>query len=170
MYITMSAEDNSLAYAIEQDNPELVQQALAKGANPKAKDSSTGLPMFVLASLKSSETDVLQMLLDRGANINVQTSGSGHTALMTAALGNKPNIVSFLIQKGADLQIKNKAGKKAEDYATRPDVKAVFERLAAAEKNLPTGMSKEIAKYAGSKRRRTTAKRRRQSKQVRGRL
>lgn len=165
------SQNESLGYAIQENDPDLVQQALAKGANPNAKDSSSGLPMLIYASQKA-DTDILQILLDKGANINVQTSGSGHTALMTAAMRGEAGMVSFLIERGADLQIKTKDGKKASDYAKSPQVKSVFERLGAAEvvvkKNLPVGMSKEIAKYAGSKRK-ATSKRRRRSTRKRSR-
>jgi len=52
-----------------------------------------------------------KLLLDRGANVNVQFSGyEQHTLLHTAVLHRNPELVELLLQHGANVNAKNKRG------------------------------------------------------------
>lgn len=90
---------------------------LELGADPNKKNDSTGLyPLHVLASLNKQKhgllyspelgtvTDVAQLLLDKGADINAQ-SFSGITPLMTAVSNsdNDPTFIEFLLNNGAHI-------------------------------------------------------------------
>lgn len=175
----MTPAEQSLAYAIQEDDPALVKKALDKGANPNVIDTFVGMPVLIHAVLKSSDTDILEMLLNKGADVNIQTS-KGHTALMSAIMWGKPDFAIFLIQKGANTEIKNKEGKKAVDYLSklapepqervRAEINKRIGIRAASEivvqKKLPTGLSKEVGKFFGGKRR-STVKRPRQSRRRR---
>lgn len=58
----------------------------------------------------------VNLLLDRGANINAQT-GLGNTALYLAILGGHQDLSRLLLQRGADIQLKNMQGKSAVQLA-----------------------------------------------------
>jgi ankyrin repeat protein len=60
--------------------------------------------------------DRVNLLLDRGANINAQSS-LGNTALHMAILGGYEDLTHFLLQKGADIHLQNKQGKSAVQLA-----------------------------------------------------
>lgn len=98
---------------------------------------------------RDPETDEkeIDMLLQAGVDVNA-TNEQGNTALMTAADNNEPSLVKFLLMRGANPHIKNKAGKTAleivrEKYARvaahkKPakDAQKVSELLEQALKNL----------------------------------
>jgi ankyrin repeat protein len=49
------------------------------------------------------------LLIEKGADINYQHPISKNTALHLAALSNHPEVVTYLISKGADVNIKLRA-------------------------------------------------------------
>jgi ankyrin repeat protein len=65
-----------------------------------------------------NEVDVIKLLLDRGANPNVQNS-QGDTPLICATkyAGGKTATVQLLVDAGTDLTIRDKKGRTALDYA-----------------------------------------------------
>lgn len=87
------------------------------------------LPLGQAAS--GDHLEILQLLLEEGADINGQDA-SGHTALHQACiLGCKERIVRYLIQKGADPQITSKAGHTVLDLARNWKDSRVIEFLEA---------------------------------------
>ncbi len=58
-----------------------------------------------------------KLLLDRGANVNIQDE-SGNTALHCAASAGKKDIVKYLLEQGADVTVVNAREQKAIDYAS----------------------------------------------------
>jgi ankyrin repeat protein len=79
----------------------------------------------------------IEILLDAGANINAQVTGSrnrtavlmayvagrdqeGKTGLMTAAENGQERIVKLLLDRGADLALRDATGKAAIDFARLP--------------------------------------------------
>ena len=58
----------------------------------------------------------VNLLLDRGANINAQSS-AGNTALHMAILGGHQDLVHILLQKGANVTVKNQRSKSAVQLA-----------------------------------------------------
>lgn len=91
------------------DNPEEFQEVYRRQAGEFSsgfagerfmyQDGSTSLMIFAAIS---RNTDALQALLDVGVDINA-TNEQGFTALMFAAAYNRPEIVAFLLSKGADV-------------------------------------------------------------------
>jgi ankyrin repeat protein len=51
----------------------------------------------------------VQLLLDRGANVK-HVAASGDTALHAAAAANRPAVIELLVQRGAQVNVKNKTG------------------------------------------------------------
>ena len=60
--------------------------------------------------------DRVVLLLERGANINAQSS-IGNTALYMAILAGYQDLARFLLQKGADIALQNKNGKSVLQIA-----------------------------------------------------
>lgn len=67
------------------------------------QDGTTALMIFAAVS---QDTSALQALLDAGLDLNAANK-QGFTALMFAAAYNQPEVVQFLLEKGADPSIKS---------------------------------------------------------------
>ena len=78
---------------------------------------------------------IIELLLDKGANINAIDGYYGWTPLMWAAAGNSPQAAYFLIERGADINVFDKAQKNAmaytkyNDRSGRPQENAVADVL-----------------------------------------
>jgi ankyrin repeat protein len=71
--------------------------------------------------------EVVSYLLDAGARID-DRDDRGRTALMIAAEGGHAEIANLLLARGADLSLKDKAGKRAADLTV---LSSLRERLTA---------------------------------------
>lgn len=79
-----------------------VKRALASGIKANARDGE-GIPALMMAAL-FARADVLQLLIDRGANVNAATS-NGDTALMWAVPAVEK--VRILLGHGADVKARS---------------------------------------------------------------
>jgi uncharacterized protein len=75
-------------------------------------------PLHYAASSPESDTQVLALLLDKGAAINA-ASPNGSTPIMMAALYGTEAGVRLLLSRGADLKRKNDLGMTVADFADR---------------------------------------------------
>ena len=91
---------------------------------------------------KHKYKDLVQLVLDKGADINAQTSDIGATPLMFAVYDNHIEIVKLLLEKGADKNIKNKRGNTAYDIARTEEMKELLQPKATAKEKLYKGFSK----------------------------
>lgn len=89
---------------------EIVNLLLARGADVNAKRDDGMTAAYCVAA--GNRTDILQLLLDKGADPNVRgngyagVNGSGWTPLMMAARwGNNGDVARLLLKKGADPKI-----------------------------------------------------------------
>jgi ankyrin repeat protein len=71
------------------------------------------------------------LLLKHGANITA-ANGNGNTALTFAAIFGHKEIIKLLLDKGADPQLKDGAGKSPIDYALEKKNYEAFDLMAAA--------------------------------------
>src|SRR5918993_903032 len=60
-----------------------------------------------IENARDGNADAVKLFLDSGMNTEVKTK-DGQTALMVAALGNKIDVVKLLLERGADVNAKNK--------------------------------------------------------------
>jgi len=91
-----------LGHAIHEDDVVIIETLLKKGANPNLRDSETGETLLMSAA-KYSTPDVVQALIEGGADVNARNKSS-QTALTLA--DNKDNlwraeIVVLLKRRGA---------------------------------------------------------------------
>jgi len=94
--------DYRMLVAALKGNAAEVAQLLDKGVSPDF--SCHGLTPLIACSL-GGQQEVAQLLLARGAKVNFH-SGSGPTALMTAAANSYIELVQFLLDHGAEPNIK----------------------------------------------------------------
>ncbi len=78
---------------------------IEKKANLEAKDNNGHTTLHKASYL--GQLELARLLIDAGANINSK-GNFGETPLMLAVQGNKPNIVEYLVQQGADTSIDSK--------------------------------------------------------------
>jgi ankyrin repeat protein len=65
--------------------------------------------------------EIVELLLDHGADINIKDQESGATPLYYAASMGRVEVVELLIGKGADLTLKNKRGRGPVEAAVEND-------------------------------------------------
>ncbi|KAM6483076.1 ankyrin repeat-containing domain protein [Trichoderma sp. SZMC 28011] len=117
-YFVQEDYDIALYYAIRGGSTRVAQLLLDKGANADASaiattkgesgDNKAG-DMLQLAVFRGNPT-MVNLLLDRGAEINAQRGGWG-SALQTAASDEHLNMLKLLIKRGADINVpSNEAG------------------------------------------------------------
>ena len=110
--------NNELFIAIQNGDAGRVQQLIASGADPNAKNDkgSTALTIAVLMD----KPDIARILLNAGADINAKND-VGATPLMAAATGGSVEMINLLLQYNADINAKNDRGDTALDYAILND-------------------------------------------------
>ena len=125
--ITMNITRNC---AINTHDPELIHAAgtgdlqrvfsllYCEEADPNIKNNS-GIAPLLQATLDTQENlSIVELLIDRGADINT-TTPDGLTALMVASIKGYKNIVVALINAGADIRKKDIFGYTATVLAAR---------------------------------------------------
>ena len=106
-------------YAVWNDKPEALELLLSHGANPDAEDRwGWSLLHYTAGKDGPNSTVMTKMLLEKGANPNLATRGSGLTPLQLAAarVGGK-TAVEILVNHGADVNLKDWNGKTALVWA-----------------------------------------------------
>jgi ankyrin repeat protein len=77
-------------------------------------------PDAIVAAARDGLADLVERLIDSGADINIQDE-TGQTALIAASDQGYFGIVDLLLQRGADSNIKDKDGDSALDIARFKD-------------------------------------------------
>ncbi|QKZ12582.1 ankyrin repeat domain-containing protein [Spirosoma sp. KUDC1026] len=94
-------------------NP-LIEHFLSKGVDVNQADEEGNTP-FMNAAASNRDMAVLEMLTPNVKNIN-QSNQKGVTALALAVRGNSPEVVTYLIDKGADINVTDRAGDNLAAY------------------------------------------------------
>ena len=113
---------------LEENKNEGIKIAVVKmlfkvGIDVNAEKYSPILPLMVaskktplMVASKNGHTEIVQLLLEKGAYVNAKDN-YGETALMLAAANGRTEIVQLLLEKGADVNAKNEYGRTALMYA-----------------------------------------------------
>ena len=91
-----------------------------KEVNINHRNDQGGTPLHFACAAIVDTPICVDMLIKRGAKVNVQDHKK-NTPAMVAAFFNKPKILQFLIDQEADLSIKNNEDKEAFDVADEKD-------------------------------------------------
>jgi ankyrin repeat protein len=118
-----------LLRAAKAGDVEVIQLLLAKNADPKLATRNGVNPVMAAAGLGTKEEDStgrrktepeaiesIKLLLDAGVDVN-SVDSRGQTALHGAAEKGYDQVVKFLVERGAKLDIKDKQGKTPLDAA-----------------------------------------------------
>lgn len=89
-----------LYQATQTNNTAEVKRLISEGANPD-EPGFYGDPA-ILAAVSANNKQMVNLLLDNGANIDSIGTFTQSTPLTAAILGNKPGMVKLLLDKGAD--------------------------------------------------------------------
>jgi uncharacterized protein len=84
--------------------------------NVKDLNYTSEMGTALMAAAYKSQLDLVQLLLDKNANINL-TDANGMTALMLAVEVQNPALIALLLKYKADKTLKNKDGKTAFELA-----------------------------------------------------
>ena len=93
-----------LALAIANGSAAMVTQLLANRADPNVARENGETPLMTASRI--GRTDIMKLLLDRGAKVNAQDHKYFQTALMWAA--GQPEAVRLLLDHGADIHARTK--------------------------------------------------------------
>jgi ankyrin repeat protein len=128
----------ALYRAAEGGDVEVIRSLLAKGANPNI--NGMGFTPFLVAAgvtpaagggSSAPNTTLLDLMLEHGANVNTQVTGTrsysmrvsynpppnkeGMSALHGAVQAGRPDLVRYLLEKGAASELVDASGKKPID-------------------------------------------------------
>lgn len=95
----------ALHKAVEEGHLELAVYLLAHGARVNARALSDGTPLHV-----APNAQLAQLLLDHGASLTLKDKKVGDTALHSAAWRGHPEVCAFLLEKGLEVNVKNRLG------------------------------------------------------------
>jgi ankyrin repeat protein len=123
---------NPLEAAAHNGNRRAALALIKHGAKVNFMDKAHTPPLF--HAVMMNHIEMVQLLLDNGADINVHAMGGGYTALMTAAGCADGRMVEFLLSKGADIKAKDDKGKTAIDVAKEAKNAFALEVLQSAGK------------------------------------
>ena len=108
--------DMKLIQAIQFRNLNRVDSLLAEGADPNAQDAEGTSALLYAVNVGGLKLN--QLLIDRGADVNVKrTTSYRSTALMEAAGRNNVALAKILIDNGADINIRDTFGDPAINWA-----------------------------------------------------
>ncbi len=92
----------------------LIEYFLSKGADVNQADEDGNTP-FMNAAASNRDLATLERLMPKVKNVN-QGNAKGTTALALAVRGNSPEVVAFLLDKGATIGVTDKAGDNVAAY------------------------------------------------------
>jgi len=114
-----SPSPKKLIKAAKKGNLELVNSLIESGIDVNSRNEEGWTPL-ICASFKSKyeeHTDLIKLLLEKGADLNAKTVKYGSTALMLASANGLVETAKMLMEAGADMNIKDKEDSTALIYA-----------------------------------------------------
>ena len=106
----------SLILEIEEGNTAKVIEMINEGADINTRDSIQRTPLH--AAARKNNTEIMELLITKGADIEATVAGIKFTPLFDAAMGGKKEAIQLLIQKGAKVNAKTPAGETPVDFAS----------------------------------------------------
>lgn len=102
--------------AVQCDRNNITAYLIAKGIDPDLYDANGKTPLM-LSSWRCFGIDPTRMLISLGATINLQDRSQRNTPLHFAAMSSNSNVITTLLNSGADVDAKNVNGETPLDIA-----------------------------------------------------
>lgn len=125
--------DTVLIIAAQNNYMEIVKILLENGANFEVKCHSRSWCLgknTLIYAATIGNLDIVQVLVTKGADINVQDK-TGNSALMMAARNGHETVTQFLLDNGANVNLINDDGYSALIYATEKGQEQIAQQLRA---------------------------------------
>jgi len=144
----ISVHNDSLAQCASEGDTKAVELFLKAGFPPDSRDKR-GVPLLCLA-VRGKHRAVVELLLGRGAQIDLQSEDRGYSPLMDAAQAGSADLVGLFLEKGASLDLTSKDGQTALIVAVgRNDAEVVRILVTGgADPNLADKLGLSARKYA----------------------
>jgi hypothetical protein len=138
----------SLAQCAGEGRIEEISLFLEAGFSPDTRNK-VGVPLLNIAA-RTGNSEVLKLLIQSGAGINLTADDRGSTAIIDATIGKFFNIVNDLIESGADVNMQSKDGQTALVIAVGASDEEVAQALlkAGANPDIPDALGMSARKYA----------------------
>lgn len=120
-----------ISHAIQINNTSIVKTLIQHGANvnePSLNGRNYYNTPLMIASW-GGNLELVKILVENGACINQVDKGNGFTALIKAVFKNKPHIVKYLLECGADKTICSFEKMTALDYAYSKNENGNYEEI-----------------------------------------
>ncbi|KAI9698833.1 MAG: hypothetical protein M1820_007340 [Bogoriella megaspora] len=128
---------SSLSYACESGNSALVEMLLESGASP---DSPLGGEIFqptpIYHAARLANDRIIEMLIEKRANVNVTSGSPFRSALSVAAQQESESKVKLLLDAGADFTIEDEDEKSALHHAAAQGSENIVRLLLDAGANV----------------------------------
>lgn len=112
--INTNGENVLHAIARKANQKAIVEYFIAKGLDVNQQDNDGNTP-FMIAASANRDTATVALFLAHAKNVN-QVNKKGISALAMAVRGNSPEVVKYLINKGADVNVYDKEGNNLAFY------------------------------------------------------
>lgn len=107
----ISWHGESLAQCVREGDVESVKLFIASGFPPDVRDKA-GVPLLCLAA-RFKHRNVVELLLECGADINAQSDDRGYSPLMDSAQQGDEGLLSYLLERGSNPDLQSKDGQTA---------------------------------------------------------
>jgi hypothetical protein len=144
----ISVHNESLAQCVSEGDTRAVDLFIKAGFHPDTRDKH-GVPLLCLAA-RGKHRAVVEILLNSGADIDLQSEDRGYSPLMDAAQTGSADLVRLFLEKGAKPDLAGKDGQTALVVSVgRNDVDAVKLLLSGgASPDLSDKLGLTARKYA----------------------
>jgi hypothetical protein len=144
----ISCHNDSLAQCVREGDTKAVELFMKAGFHPDVRDKY-GVPLLCLAA-RGKHRSVVEILLGRSANLNMQSEDRGYSPLMDAAHVGSVDLVALFLEKGADPDLTSKDGQTALVVAVgRNDVETAGILISGgADPDLADKLGLSARKYA----------------------
>jgi ankyrin repeat protein len=119
---------------------DLVRMLLDAGAPMLAISNNNEANLPINAAAAGRRIAVVRLLVERGCPPDARASDQSYTALHLAANSGNEELIEFLLQSGADTNLKTGAGDTPHDLAARQGHSAAAELLRQNARNVPDGL------------------------------
>lgn len=123
--------ENELVEGVKDGDIPAVEEALLSGL-PATERSARGTPILILA-IRTGKKKMVELLLERGARVNVADNRTRVTPIEEATRTNRPDLVKLLIKEGADVEKSGTDGETPVMIAAKLGHTAVLELFIAED-------------------------------------